>query len=67
LLSPADIEKELSQKLPELNDLLAKLDVAVGFLVSVGGDADVRIVKFMVDTLKMKLSPLAFAVCRFYY
>jgi len=58
-----EIEKELTQKLPEVNDLLANLDIAVGFLVSVGGAPDMLIVKFMVDTLKMKALTLTSAVC----
>ena len=61
-----EIEKELAQKLPEVNDLLANLDIALGFLVSVGGEGDQHIVKFMVDTLKMKEITPTSAVCQIY-
>ena len=59
-----DIERELNQKLPEVSDLLASLDVAIGFLVSVGGEADDHVIKFMIETLKMKQPHLAYVVCQ---
>lgn len=53
-MNHAAIEKQFRQKLLDVNDLLASLDITVGFLVSVGGDANVSLVHFMTDTLKMK-------------
>jgi len=48
------VEKQFRQKLLDVNDLLANLDITVGFLVSVGGDPNAGLVQFMTDTLKMK-------------
>ena len=48
------IEKQYRQKLLDMSDLLASLDITVGFLVSVGGDPNDSLVQFMTDTLKMK-------------
>jgi len=48
------IEKQYRQKLLDISDLLASLDITVGFLVSVGGDPNDSLVQFMTDTLKMK-------------
>lgn len=52
--SAPTIEKELHQKLTDVNDLLADLDIAVGFLVSIGGNPNDNLVHFMTDVLKMK-------------
>ena len=48
------VEKQFRQKLLDVNDLLANLDITVGFLVSVGGDPNTSLVQFMTETLKMK-------------
>jgi hypothetical protein len=53
-VSVSSIEKDLRQKLTEVNDLLASLDITVGFLVSVGGEPNASLVRFMTDTLQMK-------------
>ena len=60
--SPMDIEKALSHKQPEVNELLASLDIAVGVLVSVGGDPQLPLHRFMCETLKMKAPPMINAV-----
>ena len=36
-----------------VSEALASLDITLGFLVSVGGDGDMPLVKFMVDKLHM--------------
>lgn len=48
------VEKQFRQKLLDVSDLLANLDITVGFLVSVGGDPNASLVQFMTETLKMK-------------
>ena len=53
-MNQAAVEKQFRQKLLDVNDLLANLDITVGFLVSVGGDPNASLVQFMTDTLKMK-------------
>ena len=53
-MNQAAVEKQFRQKLLDVNDLLANLDITVGFLVSVGGDPNAKLVQFMTDTLKMK-------------
>jgi len=53
-VNQAAVEKHFRQKLLDVSDLLANLDITVGFLVSVGGDPNVGLVQFMTDTLKMK-------------
>jgi len=53
-VNQAAVEKQFRQKLLDVNDLLANLDITVGFLVSVGGDPNASLVQFMTDTLKMK-------------
>ena len=45
-----------SRHLTEVTDSLATLDIALGFLVSVGGDADTRLADFISKTLEMKKS-----------
>ena len=47
------IEKEVHQ-LTVVNDLLANLDIAVGFLMSMPRDPNELLVEFMRDVLKMK-------------
>jgi len=53
-VNQAAIEKQFGQKLLDVSDLLANLDITVGFLVSVGGDPNASLVQFMTDTLRMK-------------
>ena len=53
-MNPDAVEKQFRQKLLDVSDLLASLDITVGFLVSVGGDPDASLVQFMMETLKMK-------------
>lgn len=53
-MNQAAVEKQFHQKLLDVNDLLASLDITVGFLVSVGGDPNGSLVQFMTETLKMK-------------
>lgn len=53
-MNQAAVEKQFHQKLLDVNDLLASLDITVGFLVSVGGDPNASLVQFMIETLKMK-------------
>jgi len=53
LVNGASIEKEIGSKFVEVGDLLASLDITVGFLVSVGGDPNSSLVKFMTETLQM--------------
>jgi len=62
-MNHAAVEKRFRQLL-DINDLLANLDITVGFLVSVGGDPNASLVQFMTDTLKMKTrrQPLTDAV-----
>lgn len=48
------VEKQFCQKLLDVSDLLANLDITVGFLVSVGGDPNASLVQFMTETLKLK-------------
>ena len=42
----------------EVSDCLANLDIAIGFLVSVGGDPDTTLHSFMTDTLQMEAGAL---------
>lgn len=53
-MNQAAVEKQFRQKLLDVSDLLASLDITVGFLVSVGGDPNASLVQFMTETLKMK-------------
>ena len=55
MVNQAAVEKQFHQKLLDVSDLLASLDITVGFLVSVGGDPNGSLVQFMVETLKMKI------------
>jgi len=55
LTNVAFIEKELQQRLTDVNDLLANLDIAVGFLVSITDDPNGNLLHFMTNNLKMKL------------
>lgn len=68
LSNQSSIEKELGQKLVEVTELLADLDITVGFLMSVGGDPNASLIQFMTDTLHMKCRlQLANVVCEFPY
>jgi hypothetical protein len=53
-VTASSIKKDLRQKLTDVNDLLASLDITIGFLVSVGGEPNAGLVRFMTDTLRMK-------------
>jgi len=59
LPSQAEMERELKHRLTDVTDLLASLNIAVGFLVSIGGDPEMNILRFMSDTLKMKQQNIA--------
>ena len=52
------MERELIH-LADVSDLLASLNIAVGYLVSIGGDPEMKILRFMSDTLKMKQPHIA--------
>ena len=59
LPSRAEMERDLKHRLTDVTDLLASLNIAVGFLVSIGGDPEMNILRFMSDTLKMKQPHIA--------
>ena len=42
----------------EVSDCLSHLDIAIGFLVSVGGDRETLLDEFMTDTLQMETGTL---------
>ncbi len=52
--------------LTEINDSLASLDIAIGFLVSVGGESNRPLLEFITDTLRMDRGSLGHATgkCR---
>ena len=54
-MNQAAVQKQFRQKPMDVSDLLASLDITVGFLVSVGGDPNASLVQFMTETLKMKM------------
>ena len=52
-------QRRISNELRHLTDLtnsLANLDIAIGFLVSVGGEPESLLASFMTGTLRMKTS-----------
>ena len=58
------IEREQTH-LPEIHEQTANLDVAIGFLVSIGKEEDAKtnLIKFLVDKLKMDKDTLPDKVC----
>ena len=49
-----EIDAEMKGQMTKLQDSLSNLDIALGFLVSVGGDPKKEIHKFMLGNLQMK-------------
>jgi hypothetical protein len=56
---PARVQQEIQNDLnylPALSDMLNSLDIAIGFLVSIGGDPAAPLIGFLKEKLRMKTS-----------
>jgi len=48
-----ELEEELKNKLSEVNESLARLDITVGYLASIADKPDDSLQEFIVNTLKL--------------
>jgi hypothetical protein len=54
---PVDVQQEIQNDLnhlPTLSDMLNSLDIAIGFLVSIGGEPATPLIDFLKEKLHMK-------------
>ncbi len=65
---PVRVQQEIQNDLtylPALSDMLNSLDIAIGFLISVGGEPTALLIEFLQKKLCMKTRMFIRKVCRY--